>query len=150
MSSEIDYGNLTKQNIFWENDHRQAQLILRCRHDGLTQSAFFRHIITAYITGDDRIQNYIDEVKVMNEKRKKKSKALKRKGEENCNVSECRLWVNFEEDHNCCLISIYEHGAMTLREVAKRLGISFARVKQIETKALKKLKEHPDATTLFF
>jgi len=82
MSSEIDYGNLTKQIIFWENDHRQAQLILRCRHDGLTQSAFFRHIITAYITGDDRIQNYIDEVKVMNEKRKKKSKALKRKGEE--------------------------------------------------------------------
>ena len=82
MSSEIDYGNLTKQIIFWENDHRQAQLILRCRHDGLTQSAFFRHIITAYITGDDRIQNYIDEVKVMNEKRKKKPKALKRKGEE--------------------------------------------------------------------
>ena len=78
MSSEIDYGNLTKQIIFWENDHRQAQLILRCRHDGLTQSAFFRHIITAYITGDDRIQNYIDEVKVMNEKRKKKSKKTSR------------------------------------------------------------------------
>ena len=73
-----------------------------------------------------------------------------RETEKNCNVSECRLWVDFEEDYNCCLISIYEHGAMTLREVAKRLGISFARVKQIETKALKKLKDHPDATTLFF
>jgi len=67
-----------------------------------------------------------------------------------CSVKECRLWVDFEEDHNCCLISIYEHGAMTLRQIAERLGISFARVKQIETKALKKLKEHPDATTLFF
>ena len=67
-----------------------------------------------------------------------------------CKVEACRLWVNFEEDYNCCLISIYEHGPMTLREVAKRLGISFARVKQIETKALKKLKDHPDASTLIF
>jgi len=67
-----------------------------------------------------------------------------------CGVNECRLWIDFKEDHNCCLISIYEHGSMTLREVAKRLGISFARVKQIETKALKKLKDHPDAATLLF
>jgi len=72
------------------------------------------------------------------------------KTKKKCDVSDCRLWVEFEEDYNCCLISIYEHGAMTLREVAKRLGISFARVKQIETKALKKLKDNPDATTLFF
>ena len=67
-----------------------------------------------------------------------------------CQVKDCRLWIDFEEDRNCCLISIYEHGSMTLREVAKRLGISFARVKQIETKALKRLKDNPDATTLFF
>jgi len=67
-----------------------------------------------------------------------------------CDVADCRLWVDFEEHYNCCLISIYEHGAMTLREVAKRLGISFARVKQIETKALNKLKDNPDASTLLF
>jgi len=73
-----------------------------------------------------------------------------KKTKTSCNVDKCRLWVDFEEDHNCCLISIYEHGAMTLREVARRLGISFARVKQIETKALKRLKDNPDASTLFF
>tara|TARA_Y100000310_G_scaffold342423_2_gene445626 strand:- start:440 stop:586 length:147 start_codon:yes stop_codon:yes gene_type:complete len=39
------------------------------------------------------------------------------------------------------LIAIYENGRMTLREVAERLGISFARVKQIETQALEKLKK---------
>ena len=72
------------------------------------------------------------------------------KTKKNCDVADCRLWVEFDEDHNCCLISIHEHGAMTLREVAKRLGISFARVKQIETKALKRLKDNPGATTLFF
>ena len=82
MSSEIDYGNLTKQIAFWDNDHRQAQLIIRCRHDGLTQAAFFRHIITGYIRGDERVQGYIDEVKEMGESRKKKSRTLKKKGDE--------------------------------------------------------------------
>jgi len=82
MSSEVDYGNLTKHITFWDNDHRQAQLILRCRHDGLTQSAFFRHIVTGYISGDDRIQSYIDEVKEMGEDRKRKSRTLKKKGDE--------------------------------------------------------------------
>ncbi len=82
MSSEIDYGNLTKQIAFWDNDHRQAQLIIRCRHDGLTQAAFFRHIITGYIRGDERVQGYIDEVKEMGESRKRKSRTLKKKGDE--------------------------------------------------------------------
>ena len=34
---------------------------------------------------------------------------------------------------NCTLISVYENGPMTLRQIAERLGISFA-VKQIETR----------------
>jgi len=59
-----------------------------------------------------------------------------------CPHSECRLWIDFQEEHNCCLISIYENGSMTLREIGDRLGISFARVKQIETKALRKMKKN--------
>jgi DNA-directed RNA polymerase sigma subunit (sigma70/sigma32) len=39
---------------------------------------------------------------------------------------------------------------MTLREVAERLGISFARVKQIETKALNKLKKRVSLSSLLF
>ena len=54
--------------------------------------------------------------------------------------TECRMWVNFPKEYNCCLISIYENGCMTLREVGERLGISFARVKQIEEKALNKIR----------
>ena len=58
-----------------------------------------------------------------------------------CREQECRLWIDYKKEYNCTLISIYENGRMTLREVANRLGISFARVKQIETAALKKLKK---------
>jgi hypothetical protein len=61
-----------------------------------------------------------------------------------CPEKECRMWIEYPEDNNCALISIFENGNMTLREVGKRLGISFARVKQIETKALVKLKRFGD------
>ena len=41
--------------------------------------------------------------------------------------------------NNCKLV--YENGNLTLREVAERVGVSFARIKQIESKALAKLKK---------
>ena len=77
MSNKIDYGNLTKRVVFTENDHRHAQLLLRLQQDGLTQAAFFRHLITAYIEGDERIVEYIDEVKDQSKTRKQKSKRLR-------------------------------------------------------------------------
>jgi len=57
-----------------------------------------------------------------------------------CQETDCRLWQDFPAEQNCTLVSVYEHGSMTLREVAEREHLSFARIKQIETKALKKLK----------
>jgi hypothetical protein len=57
-----------------------------------------------------------------------------------CSQKDCRLWIDFPKEYNCTLVSVYEHGPMTLREVAEREHLSFARIKQIETKALKKLK----------
>ena len=57
-----------------------------------------------------------------------------------CEKSDCRDWIDYKNEHNCSKISIYLHGRMTLKQVAERLGISIARVKQIETKALLRLK----------
>lgn len=59
---------------------------------------------------------------------------------EGCPHQDCRMWIDYEEEYNCTLVSIYENGCMTLRQVGERLGISFARVKQIEEKALLKMK----------
>tara|TARA_R110000824_G_scaffold323162_2_gene510083 strand:+ start:809 stop:1063 length:255 start_codon:yes stop_codon:yes gene_type:complete len=60
-----------------------------------------------------------------------------------CKESNCRKWIDYPDDYNCCLISIYKHGGpLTLREVGERIGVSFARIKQIETQALKKMKRH--------
>ena len=56
-----------------------------------------------------------------------------------CPIDDCRYWIDYPEERNCTLESVYDNGQMTLRECAERLGISFVRVKQIETKALKKI-----------
>jgi hypothetical protein len=56
-----------------------------------------------------------------------------------CEECECRMWLDYEEDLNCTLISVDKHGPMNLRQIGERLGISFVRVKQIQDAALRKL-----------
>tara|TARA_S200000501_G_C20669578_1_gene675725 strand:+ start:362 stop:622 length:261 start_codon:yes stop_codon:yes gene_type:complete len=61
-----------------------------------------------------------------------------------CPVEECRHNIDYQEDNNCTLVSIHKHGRLTLRETASRLNISFARVKQLQDRALKKLNSNPN------
>ncbi len=61
--------------------------------------------------------------------------------EESCPNKECRNWMNYEQDLNCAKISAEKNGSLTLREISKRMGCSFVRVKQIEEEVLKKLKK---------
>jgi hypothetical protein len=63
---------------------------------------------------------------------------------ESCPNEDCRMWIDYEQEKNCTLISIHQNGSMTLRQVGERLGISFARVKQIEESALIKLRRRTD------
>ena len=61
-----------------------------------------------------------------------------------CSCGNCiseRCWIDYPEDDNCIYNSIEKHGAMTLEEVGKRLGISFVRVRQIEQAAMEKLRK---------
>jgi hypothetical protein len=63
---------------------------------------------------------------------------------EECPNNDCRYWINYPEDLNCTHIAIEKNGAMTLRDVAKRLDCSFVRVKQIEDTTLEKIKNISD------
>ena len=56
-----------------------------------------------------------------------------------CRQKECRYWLDYEDDLNCTMIVANRHGALTLREIGKRLSLSFVRIKQIQDQALKKL-----------
>ena len=56
-----------------------------------------------------------------------------------CEEYECRLWINYDKDLNCSQIAVEKNGAMTLKQVSDRLGVSYVRVSQIEKEAIKKL-----------
>ena len=56
-----------------------------------------------------------------------------------CPVKDCRYWIDYEEDLNCTNIAIDKNGTMKLRQIAERLGLTPARVQQIEKGALAKL-----------
>jgi len=83
MSDEVKYGNLTKRVVFTETDHNHAKLIIRLKHDGLTQAAFFRSLIKGYIDGDERIQQFVDDTKGQSLRHKYKSSRLIKQGKEN-------------------------------------------------------------------
>jgi len=57
-----------------------------------------------------------------------------------CKQTGCRYWINYEKDLNCTIVTVNKHGNLTLREIGKRLSLSFVRIKQIQDQALKKLK----------
>ena len=59
-----------------------------------------------------------------------------------CPNTDCRLWIDHEQEYNCVNETIYQNERLTLREVAERLNISFVRVKQIEDKAINKIKKY--------
>lgn len=55
------------------------------------------------------------------------------------------MWIDYEDENNCCLISIREKQiktagkSLTLHEVGERLDINYLKVRQIELSALRKL-----------
>ena len=58
-----------------------------------------------------------------------------------CENDSCRLHVDYEEDLNCTLVAVHQHGPLTLEEIGKRHQISTGRVKQILDATLVKLKK---------
>ena len=61
------------------------------------------------------------------------------KSNKSCQERECRYWIDYKDDVNCTFVAVHKQGSMTLRQVADRTGVTFARIKQIEQKLLKKL-----------
>ena len=78
--SDVDYNNLNKRIVFTENDNRHAQFMMKLREVGITQSKFFRLIITGFIEGDTRLFNFISENSGQSKTKVQKIKKLRDKG----------------------------------------------------------------------
>lgn len=80
--SDTDYKNLNKRIVFTENDNRHAQFMMKLREVGITQSKFFRLVITGFINDDDRLFDFINEKSGQSKSKIKKVDKLKNKGKE--------------------------------------------------------------------
>ena len=59
----MSYGDQQKSIFFTDSDKRHADLILRLRRDGLTQTQFFRSMVTGYVENDPNLIMYLQKVK---------------------------------------------------------------------------------------
>tara|TARA_R110000851_G_scaffold266445_2_gene418932 strand:+ start:1459 stop:1797 length:339 start_codon:yes stop_codon:yes gene_type:complete len=76
-----------KKFMFYDSEDRQVRLKIRCAHDGLTQSHFFRMMITGYIEADEMILDYIEKCKqtyqLQGQNKIKKINQTRKKSEKN-------------------------------------------------------------------
>jgi len=78
--ASIDYGKLTKKITFVDNDHRQAKMQVKLQAVSLTQSAFFRGVITGLIEEDQRIVSFVEDMSSLSKGRKSKTRKLSQQG----------------------------------------------------------------------
>lgn len=64
----MSYGDSRKKVMFYDTDKRHADLKIRLQHDDLSQSEFFRAIVTGYLNKSDLIIEFINEYKSNNRK----------------------------------------------------------------------------------
>lgn len=81
-----NYGKDIKRIVFNVSDHDHAKLIVRLRHNSLTQSEFFRAVINGVNENDENILNFIGscvlEKQKLNKGKIKKSNSLISKGKD--------------------------------------------------------------------
>ena len=82
-----EYGKLDKRISFMDTDKRNADLLVRLKHDGLTKTKFFRAILGAYLEQDPVIMEFVDNLKEQTNSQSKNKVAttqkLRKTGQEN-------------------------------------------------------------------
>jgi hypothetical protein len=75
-----------KRIVFEDSDRRHADLKIRLNYDGLTQTDFFRGIITGYLDRDEGIMKFIEKLQesknIHSKTKRAKSKKLRKEGEQ--------------------------------------------------------------------
>ncbi len=84
-----DYGKEEKKIVFYDTEKRHAELKIRLHYDGLSQTDFFRGLITGYLEKEEAMATYMEQLKERCSKngknRRAASKKVKDLGEQNKN-----------------------------------------------------------------
>jgi len=84
VSGNKDYEKIA----FYERDKRKADLKIKLHSDGLSQAAFFRGVIEAYVSDDEHFMQWLSRFRADNSKirssiKHKKTERLENSGQEN-------------------------------------------------------------------
>ncbi len=52
-----------KKIMFYESPDQQVRFRIRCQHEGLSQSQFFRLMLRGYVEGDELVQQFLKNCK---------------------------------------------------------------------------------------
>lgn len=81
------YGNNKKKIVFYDTDDRHANLKIKLHYHGITQSSFFRAVVSAIIEDNqlfsDFLAGYKEENKIQKQVHLKKIKKEEKKVKEN-------------------------------------------------------------------
>ena len=76
-----------KKIMFYDSVDRQTKLRVRCRFDGITQSQFFRMMITGYIEDDDLVFAFLNKCKekyeIQGQQKRSKISQIKKRAKQN-------------------------------------------------------------------
>lgn len=64
-----------------------------------------------------------------------------RKDKKPCERQTCRHWMEYPDDLNCSIVAAEDHGPMTLEEISKRMGVTLVQIKNIQDRAMDKMKK---------
>ena len=74
-----------KKIVFIDNEHRHVKLVLKLKNLNITQSKFFRHIVSGLLLEDPRIVSYVEDIVSRTKNAKKRTKDMKEKGVQDYN-----------------------------------------------------------------
>lgn len=67
----MPYGDNKKKIVFYDTDARHADLKIRLHYHGMTQSSFFRAVVSAMIEDDEFFKKFLEEYKTKKSIQKK-------------------------------------------------------------------------------
>jgi len=89
-----------KKIMFYDSPDRQTKLRIRCEFDGITQSQFFRMMITGYIENDDLVHSFISNYKEQNHLQGKQKRSKIQKIRKSTAEIEKKFAINENEIEN--------------------------------------------------
>jgi len=90
-------GDKIKRVVFPETTARHAQLKVRLDYDGLSQSDFFKSLITGYLNKNKYIISFIEEYKTINKTQSKRNLKYTEKDNEAAQNSLNKFGLNDNE-----------------------------------------------------